>query len=59
MFQITCEMMTFVFLVLPARSNSCGNSESSTPETAPLTIFYNGTVTVFNVHRHNVRKQSN
>ncbi|XP_058195338.1 protein TIFY 9-like isoform X2 [Rhododendron vialii] len=31
----------------------CGNSESSTPETAPLTIFYNGTVTVFNVHRHN------
>ncbi|MGJ2543767.1 hypothetical protein ACR8G9_22510, partial [Salmonella enterica subsp. enterica serovar Paratyphi A] len=32
-------------------NNGGGNSESN-PETPPLTIFYNGTVTVFNVPRH-------
>ncbi|CAL5421040.1 unnamed protein product [Camellia sinensis] len=33
------------------RSNTCG-SDQSTPESGPLTIFYNGTVTVFDVPRH-------
>lgn len=32
--------------------NNGGRNSGSNPETPPLTIFYNGTVTVFNVPRH-------
>lgn len=41
----------FPLYIPPFRSNTCG-SDQSTPESGPLTIFYNGTVTVFDVPRH-------
>ncbi|KAF5953358.1 hypothetical protein HYC85_006214 [Camellia sinensis] len=39
-------------LFLSSKSSSNASGSEPTPETTPLTIFYNGSVTVFDVPRH-------